>query len=106
MFAKLLLIILITGATACILLVNRQQRIETANEIAHIHRCLLEHDQALWAVRNEVAARCQPDEVRLAIATLAGGWRPIPSAPRRDTRSAAQFAARDREPNNKRDLSG
>ena len=67
MFAKLLLIISITGATACILLVNRQQRIETANEIAHIHRCLLEHDQALWTMRNDVAARCQPDEVRLAI---------------------------------------
>ncbi len=106
MFAKLLLIILITGATACILLVNRQQRIETANEIAQIHRCLLEHDQALWTMRNEVAARCQPDEVRLAIATLAGGWRPIPSAPRRDARSATQLAGRDPEPNHKVDLSG
>ena len=106
MFAKLLLIILITGATACILLVNRQQRIETANEIAHIHRCLLEHDQALWTMRNEVAARCQPDEVRLAIAKLAGGWRPIPSPPRRETRSATQPAARDRDPTNKLDLSG
>ncbi|MEE9129600.1 MAG: hypothetical protein V3T84_06240 [Phycisphaerales bacterium] len=106
MFAKLLLIILITGATACILLVNRQQRIETANEIAHIHRCLLEHDQALWTMRNEVAARCQPDEVRLAIATLAGAWRPIPSPPRRDARSATQLAGGDPEPNNKLDLSG
>ena len=106
MFAKLLLIILITGATACILLVNRQQRIETANEIAHIHRCLLEYDQALWTMRNEVAARCQPDEVRLAIAKLAGGWRPIPSTPRRETRSATQLAARDPEPTNKHDLSG
>lgn len=106
MFAKLLLIILITGATACILLVNRQQRIETANEIAHIHRCLLEHDQALWTMRNEVAARCQPDEVRLAIAKLAGGWRSIPSAPRRDTRSATQLTARDPEPTNNLDLSG
>ena len=106
MFAKLLLIISITGATACILLVNRQQRIETANEIAHIHRCLLGHDQALWTMRNEVAARCQPDEVRLAIAKLADAWRPIPSAPRRDTRSATQLAGRDRESNNKLDLSG
>ncbi len=106
MFAKLLLIILITGATACILLVNRQQRIETANDIAHIHRCLLEHDQALWTMRNEVAARCQPAEVRLAIAKLAGGWRPIPSAPCRETRSATQLAARDRVPTNKLDLSG
>ena len=106
MFAKLLLIILITGATACILLVNRQQRIETANEIAHIHRSLLEHDQALWTVRNEVAARCQPDEVRLAIAELASTWRPIPSAPRRDTRSATQLAARDPEPNHKLGSSG
>ena len=106
MFAKLLLIILITGATACILLVNRQQRIETANEIAHLHRCLLEHDQALWTMRNEVAARCQPDEVRLAIAKLAGGWHPIPSAPSRNTRSATQLTGRDPEPTNKLDLSG
>ena len=106
MFAKLLLIILITGATACILLVNRQQRIETANEIAHIHGRLLEHDQALWTMRNELAARCQPDEVRLAIATLADGWCPIPTAPRRDTQWVTQVAAHDRESKNKLDLSG
>ena len=61
MFTKFLLVITLVGATACILLVNRQQRIETANEIAQIHRRLLEYDQAMWAMRNEIASRCTPD---------------------------------------------
>ena len=34
MFTKLLLIIVVMGATACGLLVNRQQRIEAAHETA------------------------------------------------------------------------
>ncbi len=92
MFAKLLVIITLIGATACILLVNRQQRIETANEIAQTHRRLLNHDQALWAMRNEIASRCTPDEVRAAMSTFQGDWRSIPSAPSGEKRSVAHFA--------------
>ena len=91
MFAKLLLIITLIGATACILLVNRQQRIETANEIAQTHRRLLNHDQALWALRNEIASRCTPDKVRAAMSNFQGDWRSIPAAPDREQRSVAHI---------------
>ena len=89
MFAKLLLVITLIGATACILLVNRQQRIETANDIAQIHRRLLEHDQALWAMQNEIASRCTPDEVRAALTYLQSDWRTIPITPANDNQSVA-----------------
>ncbi len=92
MFAKLLFIITLIGATACILLVNRQQRIETASEIAQTHRRLLNHDQALWAMRNEIASRCTPDQVRAAMANFQGDWRSIPTAPAGEQHSVAQFA--------------
>ena len=89
MFAKLLLVITLIGATACVLLVNRQQRIETANDIAQIHRRLLEHDQALWAMRNEIASRCKPDDVRAAMSSLLSDWRTIPATPANDKQSMA-----------------
>ena len=92
MFAKLLLIITLIGGTACILLVNRQQRIETANEIAQTHRRLLQHDQDLWALRNEIASRCTPDQVRAAMSTFQGDWSSIPTAPDGEERSLAEFA--------------
>ncbi len=92
MFAKLLLIIALIGATACILLVNRQQRIETANEIAQTHRHLLQHDQALWALRNEIASRCTPDQVRAAMSNFQGKWHSIPTPPDGEEPSVAEFA--------------
>ena len=106
MFAKLLLIITLIGATACILLVNRQQRIETANEIAQIHRRLLEHDQALWTMRNEIASRCTPDQVRTAMSYLEGDWRSIPAAPAGEHNSAAQFATHKTVQSVKTDVGG
>ncbi len=77
MFAKLLLIILVMGATACALLAIRQQRIETAHESALLHQRLLDGEQVLWKLRSEIAVRCQPDQVRLAMAGLGGSWTPI-----------------------------
>ncbi len=106
MFTKLLLVITLIGATACILLVNRQQRIETANEIAQIHRRLLEHDQALWVMRNEIASRCTPDEVRAAIFNMHGDWRSIPSPSSGEKRSVAQFATHQSDQSDKTDIGG
>ena len=106
MFTKLLLVITLIGATACILLVNRQQRIETANEIAQIHRRLLEHDQALWTMRNEIASRCTPDEVRAAMSNFQGDWRSIPSVPSDENRSVAQFATHKSVQSDKIDVGG
>ena len=106
MFAKLLVIITLIGATACILLVNRQQRIETANEIAQTHRRLLNHDQALWTLRNEIASRCTPDEVRAAMFKLQGDWRSIPTAPAAQQLPVSQFATQESDQSAKVDVGG
>ncbi len=81
MFGKLLLVILVMGCVACLLLVNRQQRIETAHECARIYRVLVDQRQTMWALREEIAERCRPDQVRLAAAALADEWAPLPADP-------------------------
>ncbi len=77
MFAKLLLIIVVMGATACALLVNRQQRIETAHETAMLHQELLEQQKRLWTMRTRIAQRSRPECVRLAVSELGGTWSPV-----------------------------
>lgn len=83
MFPKLLLIIAVLGATACALLVNRQQRIDTAHQTAEIHKEILRQQQALWALRRDIAFEAQPDRVRAAIDELGGQWLPIVIIPPR-----------------------
>jgi cell division protein FtsL len=77
MFAKLLLIILVMGTTACGLLVNRQQRIETAHETAVLHQQVLEQRQQIWKLRCEVSRRCRPQQLNQALARLGGSWAPV-----------------------------
>ncbi|MHC4080094.1 MAG: hypothetical protein ACYS15_00275 [Planctomycetota bacterium] len=77
MFAKLLLIIVVVGATACGLLVNRQQRIETAHETAMLHQQIVEQEQQIWKLRCEVSRRCRPQQLNLALARLGGSWAPV-----------------------------
>jgi len=81
MFAKLLIIITYIGATACALLVIRQQRIDTFHEISVVHQRLLAHERTLWELRGEIAERCRPSQVRLVMNRLGGQWSPIPAAP-------------------------
>lgn len=81
MFPKLLLIIIVVGATASALLVIRQQRIDTFHEISLIHHRLLMHERTLWEMRGEIAQRCRPSQVRLVMNQIGGEWVPIP-APR------------------------
>ena len=83
MFPKLLLIVCAIGMIACTLLVNRQQRIETANEIASVHRRLLAQEQLLWSVHSVIAEKCQPSQVRVSLDNLDSTWKPIPSVPRK-----------------------
>jgi len=68
---------------ACTLLVNRQQRIETANEIANVHRRLLIQEQLLWSVHSVIAEKCQPIKVRKSLNNIDSSWKPIPSKPRK-----------------------
>ncbi|MCI0363292.1 MAG: hypothetical protein L0Y44_13790 [Phycisphaerales bacterium] len=81
MFLKLLLIIIVAGATANALLVIRQQRIDTFHEVSVVHQRLLGHERTLWEMRGEIAQRCRPSQVRLAMNQLGGSWDPIPAAP-------------------------
>lgn len=83
MFSKLLLIVCAIGMIACTLLVNRQQRIETANEIANVHRRLLEQEQLLWSVHSVIAEKCQPTQIRKSLENIDSSWKPLPSKPRR-----------------------
>ena len=77
MFGKLLLIIIVMGATACALLVNRQQRIDTAHRAAEIHQEILRQRQQCWAIRRDIAFESQPERVRKALAEIGGEWLPI-----------------------------
>jgi hypothetical protein len=92
MFAKLLVIVIAVGATACALLVNRQQRIATFHEMSLIHRRLLEHERTLWEMRSELAQKCRPTQVRLAMQKLNEQWTPIPAAPLPATQNKVQLA--------------
>ncbi len=77
MFGKLLLIIIVMGATACVLLVNRQQRIDTAHRAARLHQEILRQQQQCWAIRRDIAFESQPERVRAALAEVGGEWSPI-----------------------------
>lgn len=81
MFAKLLLIIVAVGAVACALLVIRQQRIDTFHEITQTHKRLSEHERTLWEMRAEIAERCRPSQVRLAMNGLEIDWVALPARP-------------------------
>ena len=77
MFAKLLLVILVMAATACALLVSRQQRLDTAHRTAQVHRELLQQQQRFWTLRRDIAIESQPDRIREAIGEIGGRWSPI-----------------------------
>lgn len=83
MLPKLIMVILVVGATASALLVNRQQRIETFHEMSLIHHRLLDHETTLWQLRGQIANRCRPEQVRTAMTRLGGEWTPIPAKPAR-----------------------
>jgi hypothetical protein len=94
MFAKLLLIIIVMGATACGLLVNRQQRIEAAHEAALLHKVLNEQEQQIWKLQCDVSRRCRPQQLNLALARLGGSWAPVVIEPGGDGSPIVQLAQR------------
>lgn len=81
MFAKLLFIIIVIAAAACALLVIRQQRIDAFHEITQTYKRLSEHERTLWTMRAEIAERCRPSQVRLAMNALDINWTPLPARP-------------------------
>ena len=78
MFAKIALVILVLGGLAAALLVDRQQRLDLAAEMSRTHARLRQHEQALWRLRDDVANRTRPAEIRAAIERLGVKFVPIP----------------------------
>ena len=78
MFGKLVLIILSLGAVACLLLVQRQQRIDLAAEMSRAHSRLRDHERALWRLRADVAFATRADRIERAIASEDVEWVSIP----------------------------
>ncbi len=102
MFAKLLIIIVVAGCTAAALLVNRQSRIDTAHEIAGLHARIVDHEQKLWRLRQEIASRSRPEDIRRALQSFDRHWVSLPNrsrlrAPRPEIRLAegGAFLIRD-----------
>lgn len=97
MFPKLLVIILVAGATAAMLLVNRQQRIDTAHDISVLHQRLLNQEQTLWRLQRDLAERIRPERVREYKEKLGGAWVAIPSTPRPIDAPVIRIALQDDE---------
>lgn len=76
-----MLIITVCGATAIALLVNRQQRIETAHEMARLHARLVEQRRVLWTLHHEIARQSSPRRVRVVIGRLDEQWTSLPTGP-------------------------
>ena len=55
MTAKLMTILLALGLTSLALLGHRQQRIDTAHEMARLHRRCDEIRTSLWDIRSQIA---------------------------------------------------
>lgn len=99
MFAKLVAVLVSMGAVACTLLAVRQQRIQSAHELAEVQRRVMEHDRTLWHLRAEIATRITPPRVD-EMARRLGPAAPISperytELVRRET-EASQLASADR----------
>ncbi len=76
MLAKVLFLILCIGASACSLLSMRQQRLDVVNDMAVIHRRMVQHDRALFELRTQIAQSLTLDRVA-TLASAMGKLKPI-----------------------------
>lgn len=65
MFWKAALVIVSLGACGCTLLALRQSRLQAAHELAEAQLRIRHHDEQLWRLRSEIAARVTPASVQL-----------------------------------------
>jgi|GEM_PF-901037 hypothetical protein len=70
MFAKLATVIIVLGAMFGALLVNRQERIDTAAEISRIHFKLERNDRERVRREAEVASKLTPNQIRELVAAI------------------------------------
>lgn len=76
MHLKTCFLILALGATACGLLVVRQQRIQTVHELASVSRRIDDLERTRWDLRIAIARATTPQRVE----TLAARFEPQPTA--------------------------
>ncbi|MBL0869907.1 MAG: hypothetical protein IBJ18_04945 [Phycisphaerales bacterium] len=76
MLAKVLFLILCIGASACVLLTVRQQRLAVVHDMAAIHNRLAQHDKVLFDVRARIAQDLSPMRVQ-QLASAMGPLSPI-----------------------------
>ena len=90
MFAKLATVIIVLGAMFGALLVNRQERIDTAAEISRIHFKLQKQERERTRREAKVATSVMPDRIR----ALLGDDQSKPIPFRQDPASATEEALR------------
>jgi hypothetical protein len=78
LFAKVVSIVIALGLTACAVLVQRQQRYELAKDISTTHWRILQQERDLLSLREQIARRTGPKELRTRVAKLERDWRAIP----------------------------
>ena len=64
LLAKLVVILLSLGATGLGLLSLRQQRYEVSNAISRAHNEIVDQERTQWRLRADIAARCDPADIR------------------------------------------
>ncbi len=64
LLAKLVVILVALGATGLGLLSLRQQRYEVSNAISKTHNEIVDQERTQWRLRAEIAARCDPADIR------------------------------------------
>ena len=74
MFMKLLAIVFAVALIALLWLTMRQQRLETAHDIARVHQRLLQHETALWSLQADIAAHSRPEDIRRRMEALDVEW--------------------------------
>jgi hypothetical protein len=80
MLARVAVLTLVAGGTACALLAQRQSRLQVASEVAQAQLRITSADERLWVMRAEVGRRVTPGEVQ-RMASALGPMRPIMEFP-------------------------
>lgn len=76
LLAKLCVLILCVGATACVLLTLRQQRLDAVHELAVLQRDMAQLDHDLFRFRARIMASVTPGQIE-KMALALGDMRPI-----------------------------
>ena len=74
MYAKLLLVILISLLVALALLARRQQRLELAHEAALLRRQSTDAQVVLWDLESDIARVCRPERIRRSLEQPDAAW--------------------------------